>query len=265
MALIRCPECKKRLSTLASTCPGCGAPVSAAGAEQSHRRARNRGILLVGILTLVGYSFLKGKTPEPAPAEPAMSSPSVGADLPPPPSHLPKILDGAVTRIDAKNYPKTYQKLGADAAQRANELAPKVAELVSRADRCVSVQLVELSNRATKSQLQWFVDCTNGTRYYVTEQMVKAGTVPSSNAEKLKAADTFENHALCEAMIKSSLHFPSSYSREQGGVQASVTPTGEIVIRIAFTAKNGIGLTVPQIGECALADGKMRLEGIGNR
>jgi hypothetical protein len=31
MALIRCPDCNKRISPRAPTCPGCGAPIASAG------------------------------------------------------------------------------------------------------------------------------------------------------------------------------------------------------------------------------------------
>ena len=36
MALVPCPECGKKVSTMASACPDCGFPISANGADQKH-------------------------------------------------------------------------------------------------------------------------------------------------------------------------------------------------------------------------------------
>lgn len=38
MALIACPECGHQVSTLAKSCPSCGAPVAAAPVDASPRR-----------------------------------------------------------------------------------------------------------------------------------------------------------------------------------------------------------------------------------
>lgn len=35
MALIKCPECTKQISSTAKACPGCGAPVSMSGSDGS--------------------------------------------------------------------------------------------------------------------------------------------------------------------------------------------------------------------------------------
>lgn len=43
MALLKCTECRKEVSDKAAACPGCGAPIAAAPAQQVARVARQGG------------------------------------------------------------------------------------------------------------------------------------------------------------------------------------------------------------------------------
>lgn len=87
MALIKCHECKKRISTEAATCPHCGAPATAPDrvqaataptskllahvrtkAEQERQQRYNRRLIIVAVI--VGFAFLAVQystrsTPEP--------------------------------------------------------------------------------------------------------------------------------------------------------------------------------------------------------
>ena len=60
MAIIRCPGCKRRVSSRAATCAGCGAPIAGAASSQAsssrqaggRRNARRLRIQLLIALTL---------------------------------------------------------------------------------------------------------------------------------------------------------------------------------------------------------------------
>lgn len=62
MALIKCSECGKQVSSKAATCPGCGAPIAG---TSSHARATRTGarwegwgfiLIIVGMLVAVAAS-----------------------------------------------------------------------------------------------------------------------------------------------------------------------------------------------------------------
>lgn len=66
MALIRCPECKKRFSSTASACPSCGAPVAiAVEADAREKKAKRIGLAVIGVIALViAISSGSDETPE---------------------------------------------------------------------------------------------------------------------------------------------------------------------------------------------------------
>jgi zinc-ribbon domain len=69
MALIKCPQCKRSISTDATTCPQCGHPLSQADRDRALVQAGNRtwifGIVAVGIvLLLIVVSISGNRDPE---------------------------------------------------------------------------------------------------------------------------------------------------------------------------------------------------------
>ena len=63
MAMIRCKECKKKISSKAQSCPNCGAPVEISEKENNKPKRKGRGCLLAFlILILVGIFILIGVT-----------------------------------------------------------------------------------------------------------------------------------------------------------------------------------------------------------
>jgi len=76
MPLVACPECKQQISTLAATCPHCGAPqrpaASPAAPPEVVPRPRRfaAGLLALLLVLVVGAVFLRRGRPQ-EPAEPA--------------------------------------------------------------------------------------------------------------------------------------------------------------------------------------------------
>lgn len=67
----------------------------------------------------------------------------------------------------------------------------------------------------------------------------------------------------CEDQIKESLHYPSTYKKH---LLPIVDRVGEaMMIKIAFTAKNGLGVEIPQYGICKYQNGFLQLQEISNR
>jgi len=58
MALIRCSECKAKISDQAAACPQCGAPVSAGTNTASSASPKKRSPLAIGCLILLGIGFV---------------------------------------------------------------------------------------------------------------------------------------------------------------------------------------------------------------
>ncbi|MFZ5804893.1 MAG: hypothetical protein ACOY7U_08580 [Acidobacteriota bacterium] len=61
MALIACPECKKKISETAGNCPKCGYQLTAAKvAEIKKKEQRTRNARAIGCLSIIAISFVLG-------------------------------------------------------------------------------------------------------------------------------------------------------------------------------------------------------------
>ena len=78
MALIRCSECKARISSKATSCPKCGAPVDAAKADK--RKHSGCGCLLA--LLIAGGAIALGIAIKDMPSSPSSSQPSAQSPKP---------------------------------------------------------------------------------------------------------------------------------------------------------------------------------------
>jgi hypothetical protein len=86
MALISCPECKKRISDTAASCPGCGFRLTPDVLDQIRKRERKtKGVAGVGcgILVLAFVILPLARTPRSASAR-AVATPSVEQEAPDP-------------------------------------------------------------------------------------------------------------------------------------------------------------------------------------
>lgn len=68
MAMIKCKECKKKISSLATVCPNCGAPVQEEVKEKAKKKKSNTagGCLVILIVTglIIWFAVETNKTPE---------------------------------------------------------------------------------------------------------------------------------------------------------------------------------------------------------
>jgi hypothetical protein len=72
MALVKCPECKKKISTKANTCPNCGAPVESPPKKKHSGCGCLLAILMIGGGIALGIAIKNTPSPSPssAPAKP---------------------------------------------------------------------------------------------------------------------------------------------------------------------------------------------------
>ena len=84
------------------------------------------------------------------------------------------------TDADRKHYPKLFGRLGSRLYE-VEGLGRKAAVLALRTGKCDRVLFVDVSDRSTRNELQFYVDCDNETRVRLTETEIKAGQ--AANAE----------------------------------------------------------------------------------
>ncbi len=263
MALVRCPECRKKFSDKAPACPSCGAPVALT--IQAAKATKKQEDMIKGwslLIVLIGgaYLFWGHGSKDTAPAAGSGASPTTTTTTiaPPPKPALPKVQDGAVMAYDRKQNPKAYAKYGDAAIARVNKLQPEFALRVSAYPLCDSVVNVGIADtRSTKNDMMLYADCNNGQRFRATESALKAGNSILADSQVLSRYNNGEAMVMCAEHIKAKLKYPSSYDQSYLNSRTFVTPTGEVIVELAFEAKNGLGNTIPQKGQCTIIDGRM--------
>ncbi|EJL22438.1 hypothetical protein [Novosphingobium sp. AP12] len=85
-----------------------------------------------------------------------------------------KIAPDAVEIMKRSDYSKTYAKLGKAQFANANELAPWAAMAAAADDACPKVNLVGISDTATRAKLVWYVDCDGGKRMMIDQESAEA-------------------------------------------------------------------------------------------
>lgn len=171
-----------------------------------------------------------------------------------------KVDDNAVLPMTADQFPDARKKLGQARFDAANELAPWAALVAAESDMCPRVALVGLSDKATRNELRYHVDCSNSERFNVTEPQIAAlrGKLdPSANetttamAEDATAIapvsarwDNFDAAAAitsCDLLTQSTLTDQRSFDSEFRWDESRDAETGIVHFERGFTAKAYLG------------------------
>lgn len=81
-----------------------------------------------------------------------------------------RIADDAILPMDRANFSKTYSKLGSKQFQNANDLTHWAAvAAVAQGDACDRVAMANVSEKSTREQIVWFVDCENKQRVMIDQ------------------------------------------------------------------------------------------------
>lgn len=87
------------------------------------------------------------------------------------------------TAADRKHYPKLFGRLGSRLYE-VEGLGRKAAVLALRTGKCDRVLFVDVSDRSTRNELQFYVDCDNETRVRLTETEIKAGQAAKAESKE---------------------------------------------------------------------------------
>lgn len=149
-----------------------------------------------------------------------------------------------------EEYPKLYAQWGERWVSDINLMLPKAAEKIRKESKCDNVEIVEISTTKStpKQEAVFFVDCSNGERFYISQNDFDMESEVLAESEKLGQPSNYIHS--CRKAITAQLQYPSSFDDEILSISARKTPTGNIEIVIPFTAKNGLGMDIPQSGRC---------------
>lgn len=198
---------------------------------------------------------------------PYLETPMPLTAKPPASAHAAEMDPNALNPYDAKNYPKTYAPWGAKGVKQIETYRGLAAKSVSANLGCDFIETVDLSdNRSVPpNQIVIFVDCRNGARFYLSSAELDAGARAKSIAEVTGGFPDSRLDKQCEDAVVATLRFPSSFDRKFGTTSVYHAPQGNVVVTFDFTAKNGLGIELPQSARCVTDDRGMHPPELSDR
>lgn len=187
-----------------------------------------------------------------------------------------KIAPHAVIVMKSGDYPKLYSKIGKAKFDRANDLARWAALSAALSTKCNKVDLVAVSEKSSRKNVEWFVDCENGERFEINEtgaeetqrQLTLKGSETAKAARELESKREVQpNSAATDKLsIEDEAVIVGSCDRAIGSVKQSYDPAwsykyrkhsqrGRISVTRDFEYQNAFGGTISSQYEC-LVDAK---------
>lgn len=180
-----------------------------------------------------------------------------------------KVGADAVMAMNRTDFGKTYERLGKRQFERANSLMEWAAIAAAESDQCDKVELVSISESATRSELQFFADCQNKERFQITQAQAEAAQakydakassevkLAAQEAEPLKPKSArWENFnervavSACKSLVQSAMMDRGSFDAAWSWDSEKNDKTGIVTIQQDFDAKNGFGGTISSRYHC---------------
>ena len=200
------------------------------------------GLALAATLTACG-------SPSPTPSNESQPSPSAS-------THKAEIPDYALTPYTQDQYPKLFAAFGSRIAD-VERLRRSAAEKAAASPTCDRVEMVELSQeRSSLSELHFFVDCANVTRFRFSEPELAAASTPALS-ESQKAWSEADARLACEDLIRQSATIPTTVKIHSflGTSVFKAPSTGNLVVTSNFDAKNAFGTEIGYQAKCYFKPG----------
>lgn len=183
-----------------------------------------------------------------------------------------KIGSDTVMPMTRTGYRKTYDKLGKSQFNNANALMHWAAIAAAESDVCQKVEVVGISDSATRKALRWYVDCSNGERFMIGEEQAiaardqydpsataeartKAGQMPVAQPKSARWANFNEANTVsaCDLTVQKAMLVPGSFST--GFTRWNIAKddeTGIVTIERDFKSENAYGQRINGRYRCSV-------------
>ncbi len=164
----------------------------------------------------------------------------------------PKDYSHLVVAITQQGFPKTYNAWGKKWIDEINATMPLAVNHIAKDPKCDEPVDVDLSNERSKPKKEavFYVDCKNGERFYISQQELKDGKIVTAESDKL--ADAHKYIRPCVDAIKQQLNYPATFDEKTLSIRAYKGTSGNVVVEVPFTAKNGFGVEIENTGKCII-------------
>ncbi|ALT07399.1 hypothetical protein [Moraxella bovoculi] len=157
-----------------------------------------------------------------------------------------------VVPITQKGFPKTYKTWGKKWIDDINATMPLAVNHIAKSEKCDEPIDVSISDNRSKpkKEVVFFVDCKNGERFFISQEELKSNTMVEAESEKLAEAHKYIRP--CVDAIKQQLNYPATFDEKTLSIRAYKGTSGNVVVEVPFTAKNGFGVEIENMGKCVI-------------
>lgn len=187
-----------------------------------------------------------------------------------------------ITRAD---YPKMYTKLGKAKFDTANGLMAWAALAAAESEQCPKVKDIGVSDSSTRTAVRWYVDCENGERFMVTEELAIAARDQYDPAATLAARAKAKQVAVaepksarwkkfneanaataCDLLTQQAMLVPRSFSTGWNRWQIEKNDeTGIVTIERDFKSENAYSMKINGRYRCVLNGDEGTVKGLSIR
>lgn len=206
----------------------------AAAGEQGCSTAMNvalLGVLCLGLYTCGGLGRTSTDDPSPARRQ-TVAGPLIAPDA-----------ISSYSEADRKHYPKLFARLGKRVFE-VGDLGKKAALLAIKKDQCDRVIYVDVSDRSSRDDLQFFVDCANETRVRVSEAEIKAGQAVDIETKSNRMAKASANIVQYDGLVAKAKERVLASLRDPGSADfgpVTISYKNGTVACGTVNARNGFG------------------------
>ncbi len=186
-----------------------------------------------------------------------------------------KIAPDAVMPMDRTEFRKTFAKLGRKDFDSANDLMEWAAIAAAESKSCDKVELVAVSDNATRKKIQWFVDCANKERFQITEDQAlaardkfdtKALPAAKQTAQRVAVAEPksarWKNFnevnavSACDLIVQQVMLVPGSFNSAWKWDIEKDADSGIVTIQRDYKSENAYSMKINGRYHCEIDTGK---------
>ncbi len=133
---------------------------------------------------------------------------------------------------------------------------PLAVESVAKNKKCDSPSTADLSdNRSTpQKEVVFYVDCSNGERFYVNQNEITDGDKVTGESEQLGEAHLYIPQ--CIDAVRNSLKNTNSFNPHSFSISAVKRTSGNVEVIVPFDATNAFGAELTHTAKCIITTQK---------
>lgn len=206
----------------------------------------------------------------------------------PPKSALERVSDKLApdyfVPMGRESFAETHAAFGRARFDEANDMSHWAALAAAENRKCPQVEMILLSDKAKRDAFVWYVSCSNGEKFDITEEQARAvrdrldpevtaeartiaEALPIAAPRSERWKDFSDSRALlsCISLTRRAMLVPRTFTPRGTQNMSKDSEVGTVVIEHDYTTENALGMTLNGRFRCTLQDRHNNITGLSIR